>query len=148
MVFSFSAQGLLTVWLRDKVFALSAAQKEVMNAMLAYIQSLDAGEETLQKEYRYLIPYTHIPNYLQMIGTYYHQLFLMLAGEEVISVASSAPDALTFGRAISCLNSNLDRQPAVSEIARFCRVSVAGLKRIFRKYAGIGVHTELFFKGV
>lgn len=140
LVFSFSAQGPLTLWLRDKVFALTVAQKEIVNAMLDYIQFLDVGEEAPQKEYKYLIPYNHIPNYLQMISTYYHQLFLMLAEEEIMSVASSAPDAKTFGKAISYLNSNLDRQPAVSEIARFCGVSEAGLKRAFRKYAGIGVH--------
>ena len=64
LIFSYSAQGPLSVWLRDKVFALSEAQKAIIGSMLGYIQSLDASGEAACREYKYLVPYLHISNYL------------------------------------------------------------------------------------
>ena len=60
-----------------------------------------------------------------------------------VAAVSDAPDAVTFRRAISYLNSNIHRQPSVPELARFCNVSESGIKRIFDKYAGIGIHKYL-----
>ena len=143
LIFSFSAEGSLTVWLRDKVFGLSAVQKTLIEAMLMYIQLQKAADVQPQKEYRYLLPYEHLPNYMQMIVTYLYQLFLSLADEGIVSEVSSAPDAMIFGKAIGYLNSNLDRQPTILEIARFCNVSESSLKRVFDRYAGMGVHKYL-----
>ena len=143
LIFSFSAEGHLTGWLRDKVFTLSDVQKALVSAMLTYIHSKGVCGDVAQKEYRYLLPYEHITSYMQMIVTYLYQLFLTLAEEGRISAVSSAPDALSFGKAIGYLNSNLERQPTIQEIARFCNVSEASLKRIFDKYAGMGVHKYL-----
>ena len=143
LIVSFSAEGSLTGWLRDKVFTLSEMQKSLINAMLTYIHSKGACGDVSQKEYRYLLPYEHLTSYMQMIVTYLYQLFLTLAEEGRISAVSSASDALIFGKAIGYLNSNLERQPTIQEIARFCNVSEASLKRIFDKYAGMGVHKYL-----
>ena len=143
MLTVFSAEGHLTGWLRDKVFSLSEVQKSQVEAMLTYIHSRGASGDVSQKEYRYLLPYEHITSYMQMVVTYLYQLFLTLAEEGQISAVSSAPDAVIFGKAIGYLNSNLERQPTIQEISRFCNVSEAGLKRIFDKYAGMGVHKYL-----
>ena len=143
LIFSFSAEGPLVGWLRDKVFILSETQTTYISSMLTYIRSQDAVNILLQKEYQMLIPYKHIPTYLQMIVTYLYQLLLTLAAEGKIVSVSSAPNAVTFSRAISYLNSNLNRQPTILDIARFCNVSEASLKRLFDKYAGIGVHKYL-----
>lgn len=68
---------------------------------------------------------------------------LSLAEAGAVSSASSAPDAILFSRAVNFLNSNIHRQPSLPEVARFCGISEAGLKRLFDKYAGIGVHKYL-----
>ena len=143
LIFSFSAEGPLVGWLRDKVFSVSEAQEALIAAMLNYVRSQKMADVQPRKEYRYLLPYEHIPGYMQMIVTYLYQLFLTLADEGTISTVSSAPDALIFGKAIGYLNSHLNRQPTIAEIARFCNVSEASLKRTFDKYAGMGVHKYL-----
>ncbi|MGN0251855.1 MAG: AraC family transcriptional regulator [Oliverpabstia sp.] len=144
LIFSFSAEGPLTVYLRNKVFALSLFQKEIITGMLSYIHA--NTEKTVTEEdrfYHYLDPFQRYPIYAQMLSTYLQQLMLSLAEEGIISSVSSAPDAICFSKAINYLNSNIHRQPVIPEIAGFCHVSEATIKRVFDKYAGIGVHKYL-----
>lgn len=144
LIFSFSAEGPLTGWLRDKVFSLSNSQNQILKSLISYMQSkADGLGLSPQKYYDCLKPFEQLPYYSQMIITYLYQLFLSLSDEGTISSVSSAPDAVTFSKAISYLNCNLHRQPSVGEIARFSNVSEASLKRIFDKYAGISVHKYL-----
>lgn len=145
LIFSFTAEGPLTAYLEEKVFALNSFQKGIVGSMLSFlrertrISQADAppGYES------YLTPFHSQPTYSQMLATYLQQLMLSLAETGCVSSVSSAPDAVTFRRAISYLNSNIHRQPTVPELARFCNISEAGLKRIFDKYAGIGIHKYL-----
>lgn len=144
LIFSFTAEGPLTTYLRDKVFELSDFQKKIIAALRSYIHAKTAdfpveGHSTIHS----LAPFHTLPNYSQMISTYLQQLMLSLAEEGTVSSVSSAPDAIIFSKAISYLNSNIHRQPTVPEIARFCNVSEASIKRIFDKYAGMGVHKYL-----
>ncbi len=144
LIFSFSAEGPMTGWLRDKVFSLSNSQNQIIKSLLSYMQSkADMFGLSLKNSYACLTPFDKLPYYSQMIVTYLYQLFLSLSDEGTISSVSSAPDAVTFSKAISYLNCNLNRQPSVSEIAKFSNVSEASLKRIFDKYAGISVHKYL-----
>ena len=158
LFFSFSAEGPLTAALRNKVFLLSDTQKGLIVTLLTYLQSkastISPSESTsLYKRTRpassenkidyFLQLFSLLPYYSQMLASYLHQLFLSLAEEGTISTASSAQDAVTFSKAISYLNYNLHRQPTVPEIARYCNISDASLKRLFEKYAGISVHKYL-----
>jgi len=143
LIFSFSADGPLTGWLRDKVFCLTNDQNQILKALLSYTNR-KSGSAPQEISYVHLLhQFDSLPYYSQMVVTYLYQLFLSLADESVISTVSSAPDALTFSKAISYLNCNLHTQPSVAEIARFSNVSEASLKRIFDKYAGISVHKYL-----
>lgn len=141
LIFSFSAEGALTDYLREKVFEVSAFQKEIIASMISFV-SAHTEEITMEVSLyrRYLAPFDTVPTYSQMVTTYLEQLMLSLAEDGAVSSTSSAPDAVIFGQAINYLNSNVHRQPSIPEIARFCNISEAGLKRIFDKYAGIGVH--------
>ena len=142
LIFSFSADGPLTDWLRDKVFLLNNEQAQILKALLSYTQR-NAGTSQQLSYVHSLNPFAALPYYSQMVTTYLYQLFLSLADESVISSVSSAPDAITFRKAISYLNCNLHTQPSVAEIAHFSNVSEASLKRLFEKYAGISVHKYL-----
>ncbi|MDD7740582.1 MAG: AraC family transcriptional regulator [Fusicatenibacter sp.] len=144
LIFSFAAEGPLTSFLKNKVFVLSGYQKQILRNLCFYMENT-AGNGTIQagEEHQYLSPFSKLPTYAQTVSTYLQQLMLSLAERGVPSVASQAPDAVCFGKAISYLNCNIHRQPTIPEIARFCSISEAGLKRIFDKYAGIGVHKYL-----
>lgn len=148
LIFSFAAEGPLTSYLAEKVFDLSEAQQGILDAMLSFLHAkmeeprfreiLDSRDASACLE-----PFLTSPTYSQMLVTYLHQLMLSLAETGSVSSVSSAPDAVTFRRAISYLNSNVHAQPSVPEIARYCNVSEAGMKRIFDKYAGMGMHKYL-----
>lgn len=143
LIFSFTADGPLTSWLRDKVFRLSDYQQALITSLITFMETKSAAEPIGQPEHHFLSAFDRIPYYSQMVITYLNHLLLSLADESIIASVSSAPDAVTFSKAISYLNSNLHRQPSVSEIARFSNISETGLKRIFEKFAGISVHRYL-----
>ena len=142
LIFSFTAEGPLTAFLEEKVFRLSESQAEIISAMLSFIHR-QAEMTPAQEAQPFLAPFLTSPTYARMVATYLQQLMLSLAETGSVSSVSDAPDAVTFRQAISYLNSNIHRQPSVPEIARFCNVSEAGIKRIFDKYAGIGIHKYL-----
>lgn len=147
LIFSFTAEGPLTACLEEKVFALSDAQQNILTSLLSFIHvrmreanlpRSDTLEATLCLE-----PFHTMPAYSQTVAMYLQQLMLSLAEDGSVSSVSSAPDAVIFRKAISYLNSNVSGQPSVPETARYCNVSEASLKRIFDRYAGIGIHKYL-----
>ena len=153
-IFSFAAEGPLTASLSRKVFTLSSSQQELLLGLLDFIRRKaeirqgdplpDTSLQNADSRYRrYLEPIDRLPTYSQTVASCLQLLMLSLAEAGAVSSASSAPDAVLFSRAVSFLNSNIHRQPSVLEISRFCGVSEAGLKRLFDKYAGIGVHKYL-----
>lgn len=144
LIFSFIAEGPLTAYLEEKVFMLSDFQKSIADSLLLFIGEHLKPTADSEDLYRSgLEPFRTKPTYFQMLAAYLHQLMLSLADAGAVSAVSSAPDAVIFRQAISYLNSNIHRQPSVPELARFCNISESGLKRIFDKYAGIGIHKYL-----
>lgn len=143
LIFSFAAEGDLTTYLRDKVFRLSQSQIVMVNDLLSYIHARTQTADGRMRLHSYLAPFETFACYSQMVAAYLCQLMLSLSEEGNVSSVSSSPDAIVFRKAISYLNHNLHRQPTVREIAKYCNVSEAGLKRVFDKYADIGVHKYL-----
>ena len=143
LVFSFSMTGALCNYFRDKVFRLSFHQKNILSAMVEYIQS--KLKETPQPEEpdfynRYLSPVHQSETYSQMLITYLCQLFLSLAEAADESEVSDSPEAKILKQAVDYMNDHIGSTASVSEIAAYCSISEAGLKRVFQKYAGIGIH--------
>lgn len=169
-IFSFTAEGPLTAWLGEKVFALTDSQQKLLQDLYAFARqsvrnaacchaaesSADRGMEgpsghstehpsgwNPDSYRRFLEPFGRLPAFSQTAASYLELLMLSLAEAGAVFSASSDPDAVLFSRAVNFLNSNIHRQPSVPEIARFYGVSESGLKRIFDKYAGISVHKYL-----
>lgn len=143
LIFSFSLEGQSANSLKNKVFALSDDQQRLVSSMLEYARSKAAHcpipEHTL-REHQYLLPFNTIPAYSQMLSTYVYQLILSLIGDGSVAEVSTAPDALIFSRAVNYMNNRISEQPSIPEIAAFCNISEATLKRIFEKYSGISIH--------
>lgn len=140
-IFSFTAEGPLTAWLGEKVFALTESQQKLLQDLYAFARQNSENADSYR--HRYLGSFVRLPAFSQTAASYLELLMLSLAEAGAVSSASSDPDAVLFSRAVNFLNSNIHRQPSVPEIARFCGVSESGLKRIFDKYAGISVHKYL-----
>ena len=144
LIFSFSAEGPMMPSLEEKVFELSDSQRSIIASMLSFIHARAERMPTPPTGYcSYLEPFQTLPTYSQMLALYLQQLMLSLIEAGEVSSVSSAPDAVIFRRAIRYLNDNIHRQPSVPEIARYSNVSEASIKRLFDKYAGIGIHKYL-----
>lgn len=70
LIFSFSAEGPLTSYLAEKVFALSASQQDLVRSMLSFIRSRAGKSVHEQGLYSYLAPFHTQPNYSQMLAGY------------------------------------------------------------------------------
>lgn len=141
-IFSYSAQGELCGYFCDKVFYLSEKQQKIIEDLLLYMQS-NAEEEACAKigrEFMYLLPFGKIPAYSQTVATQiYTLLFSLLNGSEAISV-STARDSVIFGEAVNYMHERIYENPSVTDFAKKVGISPAGIKRIFKKYSGLGVH--------
>ncbi len=143
LIFSFSAEGPLTVALKDKVFKLSERQREILGDLLYYVDGRAPVKSEEEDLYHYLYAFSKSLCYGQTVRGYFDRLFLSLIEEGTISSESFAPDALTFREAVNYFSQHIDGQPRISEVARYCNISEASLKRLFDKYAGVGVHKYL-----
>ena len=143
LIFSFSMEGRLVDRLKNRVFRLSQEQEQIVSSMLEYVRKkwreLEITEAVTPYQ-KYLMPCDTMPAYAQILTTYIYRLFLSLIDDGSLSNVSTAGDALIFGRAVNYMNSQICCKLSVGEIADFCNVSEASLKRIFSKYAGISVH--------
>ena len=142
-IFSFSAQGPLCKYFRDKVFTLSDEQQSMLTQMIQYMdKKLTQLNITVERnrEDQYLQPFSKIPTYSQTVLTYLYQFMLSLADDSKIMCVSQSQDSLIFAQAVSYMNSRICDNPSVDEIADYVSLSATGLKRIFKYYTGMGVH--------
>lgn len=140
LLFTFSAVGELTEFIKEKVFKLSVSQKNIMSDFIKYLRKNKGDTKVKRKEDLYLPPLKSNPLYSQWVSVYIEQIILSLADNGVESSISTAADAVTFNKAVNYMNAMIYEQITVNEIAHHCNVSIAGLKRIFSKYAGMGIH--------
>lgn len=127
------------------MFKLSQEQTQIIDSLLVYMQN-KVDLINIETEKNRVLLFTSFFQ-ISILFSNYCKLPLPIIfesrGAGTLSSVSSVPDAITFRNAINFLNTNLDCQPTVSEIAEYCNISDASLKRIFDKYAGISVHKYL-----
>lgn len=140
LCFSFSAVGELTGVIAEKVFKLSVSQREIMNDFIKYLRKNAVSGKAERKEDLYLPPFAVNSMYSQWVASFIERLILALSDSGVVSSVSTAADAVTFNKAVNYMNEKIYESPSVDEIASYCSISLAGLKRIFTKYAGMGIH--------
>lgn len=143
LIFSFSASGEAMDFFKNKVFCLRESQKNIIDNMLDFMYTkIDdfEGCELYPIHTKYLEPFNRSGVYSQIITTYILQLLLSLCEDNDISAVSDEPDANVFQRAVDFMNNNIDMPVSITDIASYCNISATGLKRIFTRYAGMGVH--------
>ena len=160
--FSFSATGQFESEISGKVFRLDTEQKSVMNAMINHLRE-SLGKATASQELPHynkaLTLLNTDPIFSQKTADYMSAIVLSLASNGNIRSAVCSDDSENFGRAVEYMKSNLSIRLCVEEIAVVLNISVSGLKRLFEKYSGLGVHkyfltlkiktaTEMLEKGI
>ena len=143
LIFSFSMTGTLYEYFCNKVFMLNKEQTDILNDALSFMQekskNVTRGEGYMSVN-KLLYPGVNSEIYLLRVTYYIYQFLLSLADEGLVEKRLKTPETELFKKAINYMNENIDKNPGVDEIARYCNVSLSGIKRIFTKYTGLSVH--------
>ena len=142
-VCSFTMTGELCDYFRNKVFALNDEQTDIMKSMLDYAKKkmsvLDIPDD-VNYLHKYFYPFSIARTYPQMLVSFIYQLLLSLADNGEVTESYHTAESDVFRKAVRYMNANIASQISVDRIAEECSVSIATLKRIFARYAGIGIH--------
>ncbi len=139
-VISFSATGKLMKKFENGVFVLSREQEYAFRSIIDYLRN-SCTKNLVDKGFSFFddcdITQAHINILKNSL-----ELFLLrdLMGSTVIKPALSTAEALVFKTAVRSMKDNINLPLNVIDIADNCSVSVSYLKKIFSKYAGIGIH--------
>ena len=138
-IFSFSAEGSLIPFFENKVFRLSIYQDEIIKNLIEYIREKNSkGKKIYDKKSLRLYEDDKIS--LQNVATRIEQLLFSLNEEISQTYSSDSYDAVVFKNAVKFMNVNIQKQLSIDELAQKCNISPTGLKNIFSKYAGLGIH--------
>ncbi len=136
-IFSFSLDGHIDFFKR-KVFSLNGEQDNIVTTLLEFLRRTNPGKEPSYT--KYMQKFTSSATYAQEVVSYIYLLMLSLCHDSTLSFAHKSNDAKIFSQAVSYMNANIAASLGVDEIAKACGISQSGLKNIFTKYAGLGVH--------
>ena len=140
-IFSFSLEGNISPHLKHNVFSLNKEQKRIIEEFGEYIRKQNPSHRTSEKkELMFLNEGVKKEKYLPMVSVFIEMLILSLSENKKTTLTDSSPNAATFTKAVNYMNNNISSHPSIESIAAYCNVSTTGLKRIFAKYAGLGIH--------
>ena len=138
LVMSYLVEGRLRDFFREKVFLLNKEQKRILSDLIRYAESHASETERIYD--RYLSAFQTEDLYSQKVSLSVQQLMLSLAENSSITPLPDGEDSAVFTKAVQYMNDRIYENLSVEEIAAGLHVSVSALKRIFKKYAGLGVH--------
>ncbi|MBE7059713.1 MAG: helix-turn-helix domain-containing protein [Ruminococcaceae bacterium] len=147
-IFTFTPEGTLIDYFKNKIFRLLPEQHSIIQELIRFAQTRnkDTDLKKIQREFRYIEKFKDDKVYLQIIAAYIKLLLLSLYdNSRAVLAFDNHPDALVYKNAVSYMNNNIRTSITTAEIASYCSVSLATLKRIFDKYAGISIH-QYFLK--
>lgn len=141
-IFSFSADGNLTDFFRNKVFELNREQKEIFDNLTDFIKSKSnaQAENDDENTIKFLESVKNSPVVMQTLATYLYSLMLSICNSNEVSMELDTENARIFKQAVSYMTHSLHRSVTINHIAEHCCISPTGLKKIFVKYTGLGVH--------
>ena len=117
---------------------LSSMQQNLLVDLIRYAEKYAENTDTVYG--RYLSAFTSSESYSQTVSLYIQRLMLSLYESGSILPVLNTDDSSAFARAVRYMNDNISANLSVDEIADYMNLSVSSLKRIFSKYAGMGVH--------
>ncbi len=137
-VMSYEAEGKLRDFFREKVFLLDQEQTDILIKLISYAESYADNSQT--NYYRYLGAFQSVNLYSQKVSLFIQQLLLSLAEGNSITPFPEDEDSVLFTKTVQYMTEHIKENLSVSEIASVLHLSVSTLKRVFKKYAGLGVH--------
>ena len=138
LIFSFSAEGSLCKHFYDKVFALDEQQKHILSDLIDYAERhADTGTKPFK---RYLAAIENVKLYSQNVALSICRLMLSLAESSNILPILDSRDSVIFTNTVKFMSDNIYNNLTIEDFAHSANISLSGIKRIFSRYAGMGVH--------
>lgn len=138
-IFSFNLEGSLASFFENKVFRLSIYQDEIIKNLIEYIRGKNSnGKRIYNKDS--LKKYKNDKISLQNVAIRIEHLLFSLNEENAQTYSSDSYDAVVFKNAVRLMNKNIGKSISIDELAQGCNISTTGLKNIFSRYAGLGIH--------
>lgn len=138
LIFSFSATGSLCSFFENKVFSLNGQQREMLEELIMFAKKTAPPGDNSYKMYLYEFQKSKI--YSQNVTLAICRLFLDLSENGNTLSSYKSDDAQVFEKTIKYMRSKIYENPSIEEFAQNANISVSGLKRIFQRYTGIGIH--------
>lgn len=143
-IMSFSATGSLMKKFENCVLRLSPEQRRDFSNMLFFLHNECALSD--QCDLACLEEMEKHSSKFQVFICMAELLLLSLSSEGVsISAAEDTPETIVYRKAVQTMEKRIGEWISVPEIAENCNVSVSYLKKLFAKYAGLGIH-QYFLK--
>lgn len=137
LIFSFRMTGEGCAFFEDLVTTMNDEERATVDALLAYLRRHvgkgDVPEAVLPAEGR------PTPD-VAMLATFLTRLLLLLRQHSERAVPSYTSEAALFSEAAGYLESHVQESIRSEELAHRLGISLSGLKRLFRRYADMGVH--------
>ena len=138
LVFSYTAEGTLKDFFREKVFTLNKEQRDILHKLYVFAET--HAEENPSAYRRYHRAIKTVPFFPQRACLYIQQLMLSLAENNSEPPLIQMRDSENFTLAVRYMTERVTQNLTMGDIAKDLHFSVSSLKRIMRKYAGMGVH--------
>jgi len=139
LIMSFSASGKALEHFKDCVMRLSKEQGEEIERIRDFLKQrnllsclgCNGGLRNLVKQ----------PDLFQRFFCMMELWFLSLAeNRSFVGTAPDTSETIAYRNAVQTMERSIQEWLSVEEIARECAVSVSFLKKVFAKYAGLGIH--------
>lgn len=138
IVFSFSLDGTLSDFLRNKIIKLSDDEKHILHLLLHYVST---HKNPLSNDQRDFLDFDNqYPDYLQTVRSYIYLLLLSFTTNNSAVKTLKTFDSIIYQKAVRYMTENIEHNISIPEIAKFCNVGTTFIKLTFKKYSGISVH--------
>lgn len=143
LIFSFSLDGFMAETLEGKVCSLTKTQKDTMKMFINYLSDeFQSHPEAKTKSYFYnaLPVFKNDPVFMQMSSLYILQLLLYVSKSDIPIKTVDTYETALLKQAIEKMNSCLETNLSIVELADSMNISLSSLKRLFKKYTGMSVY--------
>ena len=141
LIFSYKIEGEMADYFMDKVFHLTQYQSSIIKELMNVLKEQSTAEQGHNTITEYLEKFKKNKLFSQIVATHIHRLFLdlILYGSQTSPTLSE--ETTLFGRIVNYLDRHIYEYPNIEKIAKDNFISQSKLKRLFKKYSGMGVHT-------
>ena len=134
LIASFELTGRAEESLRDLVCPLTDTERRCIDDLLRFLADV-AGPREARNAY---LP--RLRTCMPTVAPFLHRLLFSLIARSPSYAPRRAPESSPFSAAVDYLRTHISEAVRSEELARAVGVSVSGLKRLFRRYADMGVH--------